>query len=319
MILLPVFFCLASAQELPQPQQLIQAANSAANLSGLRPYKLETSLVANRGAADEKRGRLTIFQDKDRSRSELEFDGYREVTVTLGNRMYVARNARARPVIIRLGSDYQFTWRVNLASVDVVRTSFVKEINGIQANCFGVIIEQRPRHYCFDPTKTILLESALTESKPEGKPIRETQYLDYQAMESKQFPTAIRHFFRGKSEGVDFEDVKLTRANLAPELFVPPQNAAEWDTCEDMQPARVVKADDPSYPIMAKLGRIQGDVYFSAIIGKDGKLHNIKEISRHPLLLEAAAQTIKGWRYAPAICGGNPIDLEWQIVVRFHM
>lgn len=326
-----IFLSLARpvSQDAPQPQQLIQATNAATDLRTLRPYTVQATIVVKPGTKEEKRGRLTIFQDKDRSRTEVEFGSYRELKIVLGNREYVGRNAQAPPVELHEMADVLHLWHDAIAPSDELSPSFVKESDGVQATCVEVtevLIKTRagfarPREvvrHCFDPNKKVLLQVVSTRQY-KGKLTWETHYLNYQTISGVQFPSAIRHFALDKPAGVDFEDIHL--GSLNPDLvdFSPLQNALEFETCDDPKPARMVEVIDPSYPQMAKIAHVQGDVYFSAVLGKDGALQDIKVVSGHPILVQAALDAVRQWRYAPTTCGSTPVGVETGIVVRFHM
>jgi TonB family protein len=318
----------ANGQTLPQSQELIQAANAATDLKVLRPYTLQATIVVKPGTKDEKRGRLTIFQGKDQSRTELEFGTYRELRIVIGSREYVARNAQARPVELQRIEDTRQLWRVGIASSDEIGHSTVKKTEGVQANCVEVRLPRieddpewtPPREsvlYCFDPDKKVLLLAST--DRESGKPLSEIHYVNYQSAGGVQIPGAIRHFSLGKPSGVDFEDIQVSSLNPDSVQFSPPSNALELETCEDMQPSRMIQKVEPHYPQMAKIARVQGDVYLSAIIGKDGSLQNIKLISGHPILAQAALDAIRQWRYLSSMCGSSPVAVETEITVRFHM
>lgn len=75
----------------------------------------------------------------------------------------------------------------------------------------------------------------------------------------------------------------------------------------------------PIYPPEARMNHIQGDVLLQATIGKDGLIHNLKVISGHPVLAEAAKGAVEQWRYRPFVLKGNPVEVETTIKVVFHM
>jgi TonB family protein len=75
----------------------------------------------------------------------------------------------------------------------------------------------------------------------------------------------------------------------------------------------------PMYPLEARLGHIQGDVILQATIGKDGLVHNLKAVSGHPMLIEAAKGAVEQWRYRPYVLKGNPVEVETTIRIIFHM
>lgn len=77
------------------------------------------------------------------------------------------------------------------------------------------------------------------------------------------------------------------------------------------------KKVDPIYPEMARTARIQGEVVLAEIIGQDGKVVSVKVISGHPLLVPAAVDAVKQWRYKPYMYNGKPAELETQVRVKF--
>jgi TonB family protein len=76
---------------------------------------------------------------------------------------------------------------------------------------------------------------------------------------------------------------------------------------------------DPIYPFAARQGHVQGDVILQATIGKDGVIHNLKAVSGHPMLIEAAKGAVEQWCYRPYLLMGSPVEVETTIKIRFHM
>jgi TonB family protein len=76
---------------------------------------------------------------------------------------------------------------------------------------------------------------------------------------------------------------------------------------------------EPEYPVIAKVGRIQGVVILAATIGKDGLIHNLKPLCGHPVLIRASMDAIKQWRYRPYTVDGQPVELKTTIKTEFHM
>ena len=73
----------------------------------------------------------------------------------------------------------------------------------------------------------------------------------------------------------------------------------------------------PIYPQLAKAARIQGPVELRAIISKDGFIENLRVLGGHPMLVTAAVDAVKQWRYRPYILNGEPVEVETQITVNF--
>jgi protein TonB len=75
----------------------------------------------------------------------------------------------------------------------------------------------------------------------------------------------------------------------------------------------------PAYPQMARIAHIQGDVILQATISKTGAIENLHAVQGHPILIQAALDAVKQWKYKPYILNGEPVEVETQIVVKFHM
>ena len=54
-----------------------------------------------------------------------------------------------------------------------------------------------------------------------------------------------------------------------------------------------------------------------AIIGTDGTIQQLRVISGNPLLVNAAMEAVKKWRYRPYLLGGIPVEGETDITVNF--
>ncbi len=75
----------------------------------------------------------------------------------------------------------------------------------------------------------------------------------------------------------------------------------------------------PQYPPAAKQQRVQGTVVLKAVIGKDGRVENIQPEQGSPLLIAAAVNAVKQWRYKPYVLNGNPVNVETTVTVNFRM
>jgi TonB family protein len=86
-----------------------------------------------------------------------------------------------------------------------------------------------------------------------------------------------------------------------------------------VEPAQLVKQVVPVYPSMARSARVQGVVSVDAIIQTSGKLTEMKVIDGHPLLIEAALEALRQWRYKPAKLNGTAVESPVHINVVFRM
>ena len=77
---------------------------------------------------------------------------------------------------------------------------------------------------------------------------------------------------------------------------------------------------EPAYPKAAIAAKIEGTVILEAVIGKDGKIKNVKIIkSLNPLLDQTAVEAIRQWRYTPSTLAGRPIEILLTVIFNFKI
>jgi periplasmic protein TonB len=86
-----------------------------------------------------------------------------------------------------------------------------------------------------------------------------------------------------------------------------------------VEAAKLIYKPTPEYPPLAKMARIQGTVRLEAIISKDGTIQDLKVLSGHPLLVKAALDAVKQWRYQPTLLNGEPVEVVTEIDVNFTL
>lgn len=75
----------------------------------------------------------------------------------------------------------------------------------------------------------------------------------------------------------------------------------------------------PTYPPLARSARIQGTVILQATISKLGTIDNLRLVSGHPMLVPAAIEAVRQWRYRPYILNNEAVEIETQITVNFSL
>ena len=87
----------------------------------------------------------------------------------------------------------------------------------------------------------------------------------------------------------------------------------------NVQQAKLISQAAPVYPPLARQGGIQGTVRLQAIIGTDGSLIQIEVMTGHPLLIQAALDAVRQWRYEPTLLEGKPVEVVTTIDVIFTL
>ncbi len=75
----------------------------------------------------------------------------------------------------------------------------------------------------------------------------------------------------------------------------------------------------PAYPPIAMRARIQGTVVLQAMIANDGTVKDLRVISGHPLLVQAALNAVQLWRYKPYLLNDQPVEVDTLVVVNFTL
>lgn len=75
----------------------------------------------------------------------------------------------------------------------------------------------------------------------------------------------------------------------------------------------------PVYPELARRTRIEGVVQLHGVIGRDGRVLQLRVISGHPWLAKAALDAVAQWTYRPTLLNGQPVKVEAPIEVRFTL
>src|ERR1700739_4286269 len=87
----------------------------------------------------------------------------------------------------------------------------------------------------------------------------------------------------------------------------------------NIQAPQMIRHFQPIYPPLAKEIHVQGDVIIDSVIDTQGNVTQMRVVSGHPLLIAAAMDALRQWRYAPTRLNGVPIAIEMQVTVKFRL
>jgi protein TonB len=76
---------------------------------------------------------------------------------------------------------------------------------------------------------------------------------------------------------------------------------------------------EPVYPKIALSAHVQGVVLLKAIISKTGDVTELDVVSGHVILVSAAMDAVKQWRYRPYLLNGEAVEVETNITVTFTL
>ena len=87
----------------------------------------------------------------------------------------------------------------------------------------------------------------------------------------------------------------------------------------NVQQARMIAQPKPEYPPLARQARIEGTVKLQIIVAKDGSVLEAQVLSGHPLLVQAAIDAVKQWKYQPTLLNGQPVEVVTPLDVTFTL
>ena len=88
---------------------------------------------------------------------------------------------------------------------------------------------------------------------------------------------------------------------------------------EGVLEAQLTTRVEPRYPPLAVLARKEGTVVLHAIISREGRITSLEVVSGSPLLIQAALDAVRQWRYRPTMLNGEPVEVETTITVVFQL
>ena len=87
----------------------------------------------------------------------------------------------------------------------------------------------------------------------------------------------------------------------------------------NVRPPKLIHEVRPVYPQLARQARIQGVVKINAIVSRDGSVQSLQIAGGHPLLVQAAIDAVRQWRYEPTLLNGEPVEVILVVDVNFRL
>jgi protein TonB len=88
---------------------------------------------------------------------------------------------------------------------------------------------------------------------------------------------------------------------------------------EGVEQAQLILRIEPRYPQLAIQVKKEGTVILHAIISREGSITALDVLSGPPLLVQAALEAVRQWRYRPTLLNGEPVEVETTITVIFRL
>ncbi|MFB3903351.1 MAG: energy transducer TonB [Acidobacteriota bacterium] len=111
----------------------------------------------------------------------------------------------------------------------------------------------------------------------------------------------------------------LSRAGPNTPLPPPPKPPKQPMLISSLDPSRLIHRVDPVYPPLAIKARVQGSVLLQVTVNEMGIVESVEVMSGPTLLVNAAVEAVKQWRYKPTILNGEPMPVKATVTVNFNL
>jgi TonB family protein len=309
----------ARDEQTPDTQQLLNSVHKISDLTLLGPYVLTARIVINPG--DNKReqaGTLVISRDHDLSRVELKIGGTDEVQI---HRNHVSYIVPSQSLLPESGlTNFDKTWdpsrsgEIEIADKYKLGKAHAESIGENRAWCFDKKTEHMKstltEKLCIDASRPVLLRRSVSTTSRE-------EFMDYAQVGTQQHPQKVS-ILRGRMAHIEVTDIHIATAVLSEELFKPPEDAIEVESCANERAPEPIHTPEPSFPERASKDSKRGMVVLDVIVAKDGTIALARSVTPDDYgFSQSAERTVRTWRFKPAVCSGHPVATEMNVEVFF--
>jgi len=130
---------------------------------------------------------------------------------------------------------------------------------------------------------------------------------------------SVRVFpLKGRASGLETVILEKEVAAASPNVTPAPPNV--YTVGNGVSAPVPIYKPEPPYTPEAKAAKIQGSVAVQALIGADGNVTNVTVINHFDKgLTQNAVDTIKTWKFKPAVKDGKPVACKVRIEVSFKL
>jgi TonB family protein len=306
--------CPSIAKDHAAEQQLLDSAHKPADLfqGDGNPFDLEIDFIAQfKGPVP---GHLSLkWQSKDHWWGKVDVGGFQETLVKNGEMEYTSRNFPYTPLEVT-----RLFYLLHFRGIEdglIAEKQKNRVENGISMTC----VEAERENYrtethavCLDTSSHELLSDEWQESPATTK----QQFIDYVDFDGMRYPKKFQ-LFRDNTAVVSANVSSLQLAPFDPTLLDPPKGAIERRMCRGIKPPKAIKEVHPEF---AGAGKSMGQVSMSVTILADGSVGDIRMIhSGGQKIDQIAMDTMRKWKYRPAMCGDDPVVSDEEISLTFKM
>ncbi len=300
-----------------EAQELLVTAQRRASLfrDQPNPFQLDVDFIAQVNTALQ--GHLTLkWEAKDRWWRKIVMGDFQQIEIRSGERQYTSRNLSFTPA--RIGELISLLQFAEDHEGLLAKQQKERVKNGVRMVCIRVETEVtgKAHEVCISSASPEILSDEWQEPPDER---RREQYSDYFDFGLHRYPRKLQLLVNGIKVIAATVD-NLTATSFDQTLLVAPKGAIERRQCADMRHPIPVKTPDPMYPKSASQNKLMGDTTVAMTVLTDGSVSNIQLVnSAGHSMDDATLQTLRSWRFKPAMCGAEPVVADIEVIVSFRL
>lgn len=315
------FAALASVNQKDKDKEAAALVQRAADLSGIRkqgatPFRLKANVTVMNDDGSQEHGSYTEFwASKAKWRKETALGEFRRTQVVREQKRWTSDSSTVIPDRFTAVQVMFDPWPSFSNSSDVDKL-LDQRVDDNDARCFRTKRELwGVSEFCFEKSKGSLV-ARITPLQTNDKIIDETcVYREFQQFGGKSIPTLYECFEDKKLRFLGQITNFASNAELDQNLFAPLSDAKESINClTRAEPPKPIYQPEPVPPDPGnKL------ITMSVQVGTDGTPHGLKIVGpADPAYGKAALDAVRQWRFKPALCGGQPMEVEIAVEIVFH-
>jgi len=236
-----------------------------------------------------------------------------------------SRRKTRHPIMVAVSAVAHVVTITALAAIPLVQTQALT-IPPIDTSLILPRIERTQSVQVFPAPRQVQTRTTMnTQSPVLTEPLYVPQRIAYVdeplKPEFSSFPMHIGAGIGVPAGGVGNPGIEIADPVVTPPLPPPPPTVDAHPIRVGSKPeaATLIYEVKPIYPSLARLARIQGVVILEALINKGGSIESLRVISGHELLIRAALDAVRQWKYRPTILNGEPVDVTTTVTVTFTL
>jgi TonB family protein len=319
---LPLFLMASEKPTQQDSLHLLEQAVAKTNIFELPSFAMKASVQVDVHEKIVDGTYQLLWNGPDQWKEEISFTGYQEIQVGGKGVVWVQRNTDFIPFAVfnlhralGFGSSEGSPPSTSLVRLDftpkdtIAKTRERKE-HGEKLTCIEILDElKHTRETCIRDSTGTLARASSSDTKSDLQPVG-----------AKVFPRVLSFVNDGRTLAKVNISELVTGAQFPPETFTPAAGVSPQAGCMNPLPARLAKKENPHYPESARSRRIQGTTATQVTIGIDGvpRIRKVVE-SPSPDLEASSLAAIQQWRYDPALCNGQPVEMETILQVNYSL